>query len=227
VQVGHVKEGFEAGQRAYALAPANPLVLAFYAGINTVAGRDAEASRYATAAVDLGFPKDRFPLPWVSVQTAQHSGHYAEAVALYAKITNDTRVTESARLALGALENPAQRAAALTGISRQFSAAPAQSGADTDVNVCLLAVQFMVIVGGLDEAYALANRCLSRTVPGTVPGSGAPLQGNANVWLPEMRAFRRDARFSALVTRLGLMEYYRQTGPPDDCEFNNNRLQCQ
>jgi len=80
----------------------------------------------------------------------------------------------------------------------------------------------MAIVGGLDEAFALANRCLAIVRAGTVAlHYSAPY-----LWTPEMRPFRRDARFQVFVTRLGLMEYYRQYGPRDDCELKNNKLTC-
>jgi TolB-like protein/Tfp pilus assembly protein PilF len=221
VNFGRLKDGLDAGQRAYALAPANPSVVATYAWINAIAGRDAEASRYAAAAIDLGFPKDSYPLPTVRELAALRSGHYAEAVALNAKTSSDTRSAESARLAYGALEHPAQRATALAAIARLFSAAPAQSGADPGyVGACLDGVQWMAIAGGLDEAFALASRCLTRVGAGTI---AAP---PAYVFTPEMRAFRRDARFGDFVTRLGGMEFFERFGPPDDCELKNNQLTC-
>jgi TolB-like protein len=222
---GRIKEGLEAGQRAYALAPANPFVVAFYAGIKAVAGNIAEASQYAAAAIDLGYPKDTWPLTMVGELAALRSGHYAEAAALNAKNPSDFRSSESARLAYAALANPAQRAAALTAISRLFAVAPAQSGADPDyVGTCLDGTQMMAIAGGLDAAFALANQCLARLEPGVAMWSS--LRAGYLWWSPEMRGFRRDARFQAFLTRLGLMEYYQQYGPPDDCELTNNRLTC-
>jgi TolB-like protein len=222
-RVGRLKEALEAGQRAYAMAPANPFVVAYYALINATADRDADASRYASAAIDLGYPKDTFTLQLVAALAALHSGQYREAAAQYAKVSKDTRSAESARLAFGALEHPAQRAAALTAIARLFSVARTQSGADTEYgNACLNSIQLMATLGGLDEAFTLANRCLTNM------GSSAPSSVSTSlpVWYPEMRGFRRDARFSALVTRAGLMEYYRRFGPPDDCELKNNKLTC-
>jgi TolB-like protein/Tfp pilus assembly protein PilF len=218
---GRLKDCLDAGQRAYALAPANPTVVALYAGFNAAAGRDADASRYAAAAIDLGYPKDSGPLAIVAELAAWRSGHYAEAAALNAKVSNDPRVTESARLAYGALEHPAQRATALAAIARLFSAAPAQIGSRSEyVSACLDGVQWMAIAGGLDEAFALANQCLTRVDPGMVVTS------SFYQWLPEMRPFRRDARFGDLVTRSGMMQYYRQYGPPDECDLKNNQLTC-
>jgi hypothetical protein len=45
-------------------------------------------------------------------------------------------------------------------------------------------------------------------------------------WTPEYRPFRQDPRFQALVTRLGLMEYWQQYGPPDDCDLKDGKLTC-
>jgi TolB-like protein len=222
---GRVKESLEAGQRAYALAPANPFVVAFYAGIKAIAGSTADASQFAAAAIDLGYPKDSWPLTMVGELAALRQGHYAEAAALNAKNPNDFRSAESARLAYAALEHPAQRAAALTAISRLFSVAPAQSGADPDyVGTCLDGAQMMAIAGGLDGAFALANRCVTRLEPGVAMWNS--LRAAYLWWSPEMRAFRRDPRFQAFVTRISLMEYFQQYGPPDDCELKNNKLTC-
>jgi TolB-like protein len=219
---GRVKESLEAGQRAYALAPANPLVVALYAGIEATAGSNAEASKHAAAAIDLGYPKDAWPLAMVGERAALRSGRYAEAAALHAKGSTDARSSaESARLAYGALEHPAQRSAALTAIARQFAAAPAQSGTDTaNGGACMDGAYWMAQLGGLDEAFALASRCA------TGLETGFTNFGNLSPWLPELREFRRDPRFQAVVTRLGLMEYYRQYGAPDDCDLKDNKLAC-
>jgi len=46
------------------------------------------------------------------------------------------------------------------------------------------------------------------------------------LWMPEMRPFRLDPRFQAFVTRLKLFDYWKQYGPPDDCELAGERLVC-
>jgi hypothetical protein len=46
------------------------------------------------------------------------------------------------------------------------------------------------------------------------------------LWIEQMGAFRRDARFQAFVERLGLVDYWSQYGPPDNCELRNGRLIC-
>ena len=221
---GRLKDGLTAGQRAYALAPANPIVVSFYAMINAVAGRDADASRFAAAAIDLGYPKDNPVLATIGELAAWRSGHFAEAMALSARRSNDSRVAESARLAFGVLERPAQRATALAAIAHLFSAVPATPGTGTDyVSTCLVGTQYMAIAGGLDEAFALTNKCFTNAGAGTV--INLPF-ATPYLWTPELRSFRRDARFGNLVNRLGLMEYYQQFGPPDDCDLKDAKLTC-
>lgn len=41
-----------------------------------------------------------------------------------------------------------------------------------------------------------------------------------------MNDFRQDPRFQAFAARLGLMEYWRQYGPPDDCGLRDGVLAC-
>jgi hypothetical protein len=76
-------------------------------------------------------------------------------------------------------------------------------------------------LGALDLAYEVANTTLD-----ALESTGF-LLGAVHVgayWLPEMRPFRRDPRFQAFVTRLGLMEYWQQFGPPDECDVKNGQL---
>jgi hypothetical protein len=90
-------------------------------------------------------------------------------MALSARRSNDSRVAESARLAFGVLERPAQRATALAAIAHLFSAVPATPGTGTDyVSTCLVGTQYMAIAGGLDEAFALTNKCFTNAGAGTV-----------------------------------------------------------
>jgi hypothetical protein len=41
-----------------------------------------------------------------------------------------------------------------------------------------------------------------------------------------MAEFRRDARFPALVERLGLPAYWAVTGPPDGCAVGEGKIRC-
>jgi hypothetical protein len=79
-----------------------------------------------------------------------------------------------------------------------------------------------VNLGALDDAYELANGSLDEYARagtiGAVPWSW--------LWAPEARPFRTDARFQAFVTRLKLMDYWKQYGPPDECDIRGEQLTC-
>jgi hypothetical protein len=92
---------------------------------------------------------------------------------------------------------------------------------DLDMNTRSLMIQLFTQLDALDLAFQLANQSLDHFArTGTVGGAWVAL------WLPELRPFRRDPRFQALVTRVGLMEYWQQAGPPDDCDLNDGKLTC-
>jgi hypothetical protein len=77
------------------------------------------------------------------------------------------------------------------------------------------------LLGDLDGAFDFANRSLNEN-----PRSGTFSLNLPVLWLPEMRSFRKDPRFQSFVTRLGLIDYWKQYGPPDDCDLKDGKLTC-
>jgi hypothetical protein len=78
---------------------------------------------------------------------------------------------------------------------------------------------WLTMLGDLEAAYAFLGRCLEHYAQGGTVGSAWGF-----LWLPEMQAFRRDARFQDFIARLRLIDYWREYGPPDDCELRDGRL---
>ena len=68
----------------------------------------------------------------------------------------------------------------------------------------------------LDDAYRVAK-------------TWRPTSGNAfwAFWENGMKNFRQDPRFADLVTKIGLMEYWREYGWPDACKPVGDSLSCQ
>ena len=71
------------------------------------------------------------------------------------------------------------------------------------------------MLGDLDRAYAASEEWLLLAARSGL--SGIPY--NAGFWLPEMSAFRADPRFEALMSHMGLVDYWRKFGAPDHCEL--------
>jgi hypothetical protein len=76
-------------------------------------------------------------------------------------------------------------------------------------------------LGAVDELYDEVNRQL-RADGGAYP----QIIAIGTLWAPQMRPLRQDPRFQALVGRLGLMDYWRQAGPPDGCTLVGPQLSC-
>jgi hypothetical protein len=224
--VGYVRESQQEIRKAYTLAPASAVVAVIAGILYSASGHDSEALRFAGLARDMGMPKEA--TTGIYAASARRVGRYAEAADLLtADVPPDpgsVRAAEVVKLVYAALADPSRRTAALLARSRLY---PEHSGlkpvnSSTALSACMDSVSNYALLGALDIAYSLTNQCLNEEPPeAAVPGSAA-----AVLWAPEMRAFRQDPRFQALVTRLGLMEYWKQHGPPDDCDLKDGTLSC-
>ena len=84
-RVGKRADALAETRKAMELAPANPSVIAQLASRYSANGRDAEALKYASLAIDLGYPRDTTPLPAVHLNAALRAKRYAEAAEIDAK----------------------------------------------------------------------------------------------------------------------------------------------
>jgi hypothetical protein len=226
--VGHLRDAQQEIQKAYALAPASAEVALIAGVIYGTSGEYSEAVKFSNLDRDLGGPID--PLGRVFVSEARRAGRYAEAANLLAsqyvgKDPDSARAMEVVNLVYTALADPAQREAALAARSRLYPERDelAPANAASAMRACMTSVESYAFLGALDVAYSLLDQCLARQrqLAAASPGLAA-----ISFWLPEMRAFRQDPRFQQLVTRLGLMDYWRQFGPPDDCDIKDGKLIC-
>ncbi len=123
--LGHVRQGLAEAKSAYELAPANPRVVAMAASAYATAGQDRAALKLADAAVDLGYPKDTWPLPAIHELAALRAGRFAEAAGHATKLLDlrdpeQARTAEVMRLVYAALADPGQRGAALAARTRLY-----------------------------------------------------------------------------------------------------------
>lgn len=229
--VGHLHEALEEGRKGYMLAPADPLIIASLAYYYSSVGQDAEALKYADLAIDFAYTKDNAPLPAIYERAARRFGHYADAAeirikTLDATVPDEARTGEVVRLVYAALANPRRKVDAIAARTRLYPKLNAAAKADptvTNAIPCLDSSYMYVLLGELDIAYDLANQCLDSLAPAAVLGTAI---GSELLWSPEVHPFRLDRRFQAFVTRLGLMEYWQQYGPPDDCDLKDRKLTC-
>jgi len=227
---GRLRESLAEEDRAYQLAPVRTAVAINRAIALATLGRDADATRSAQLAEDLGSLGHRDPgSAFVYEEVAIHSQRYLEAAAaVNAELdhaeADQAREAKVLALVYGALSDPGRKAAAMAAYARMYSAARDARGQSAASNIapCLHSSYAYVMLKEIDVAYRLANRCLDSKA------SGALIFGPDGHWLwtPELRPFRQDRRFQSFATRLGLMTYWQWSRPPDDCDLKAGSLVC-
>jgi TolB-like protein len=221
---GRLRGALEEASKGYELAPANATVVAILAYAHSLVGDDAAALKYASAARDLGLPRGVYPLADVALMSALRNRHYAEATAIVEATADpadadEVRAAQVLRRVFAALADPAQRRSAL-------AAAPITAlvpGGLKKLGPCLTGAVSYVLLDALDTAYESVDRCLDQLAPGATHHVAAL---ELSWWMPEFRSFRADPRFQAFVSRMGLMEYWQEYGPPDDCDLKDGKLRC-
>ena len=220
--VGYMRRSLAECREAYRLAPADVTATLLLSATHSLMGFDADALKFANLAVKLGQSPNRVPLPQVFANAAARDGHYAEAAErTIGTMPPSVRAAGSddvIRRLYAALGAPAQRQTAAEAL--RVLVDKSRPG-DLDATARKFMIQAFTQLGSLDDAFNFANKSLDYFArSGTVGPSWGVL------WLPETQPFRRDPRFQALVTRMGLMEFWQQNGPPDDCDLKDGKLTC-
>jgi TolB-like protein/DNA-binding winged helix-turn-helix (wHTH) protein len=218
---GHMREALRALETEYAGAPTNWELIATLSATYNLMGMEAQARRYADLTVALGGGNAAL-LHVVKQWEAIRHARYEEAAAL--ELSTGSAGAESdagratIRQAYAALGQPAQRPAAARALRALFEELSASQG------VARYKEEFIILpvmLGDLDLAFDAANRSLDEFARfGTVGLTWGVL------WMPQMRAFRQDSRFQDLSARLKLLDYWKQYGPPDDCQLVGGRIIC-
>ena len=218
---GKCSEALTHAVEAYALAPATPASAINLAGFSTLNERDEEASRYVQVARDLG-ATGPLPLSIFSSEIARHAGQYATAaehvIMALPKALRTKGIEDVVRQAYDALADVrlAPRAvAAVKALRTQAEVAALET-----YPMSMLTLLWYAWLGAWDEAYETWQRMVRAFKVSGVLNSVEFLP----IWMPELRDFRRDPRFQDIVRQLGLIEYWRERGPPDQCLLEGDRL---
>jgi TolB-like protein len=222
---GQLRAALRSAQEAYRLSPARAQSAMNLAVANEYLDQDADALTYVQLAVDLGMQRSIPPLPFLDAAVAMNAGRYAEAaehmISLLAPSVLEVGGAEVVRLVYAAAAGAGDKRGAIealqalrVGAAREAMARPI---------MVMLATVWFTRLGALDLSYDIAHAVLHEfESTGVLPGAIHV----ATCWLPEMRPFRQDPRFQDFVTRLGLMDYWKQYGPPDDCDLQDGKLVC-
>ena len=201
VSVGRLRDAVEENLIAYQLDPLHPGTNVNLAAVYLYLGEAENAIKYGAAAWDLG----------------HRGGVYISALA-YLQLEEFDRARELARqvddlrpeLLFGLLIEANIDATQMPPLLEALKEHEAElTLRDAFVNYGM--------VGEIDAAYRVVNSDQNDTGTNTW----------FRLWPAYMTEFRQDPRFTALVTRLGLMDYWRDHGWPDACQPAGEGLSCQ
>jgi hypothetical protein len=126
--------------------------------------------------------------------------------------------TEAAGLLCAALADPRKSDAAQTALHAVDRKLRADRIGQIDLKRLML---WYTLLGACDLSYGVVNCALDRCAESGSVGSAWGV-----LWLPEMRRFREDGRFKALVMCLRLIQYWEHSAPLDNCELRGGELRC-
>jgi TolB-like protein/DNA-binding winged helix-turn-helix (wHTH) protein len=220
---GRLHQALAEANMAYQLAPADKFVILTKAAINNFVAHDAEAVKYADLAVAMGIPPNMLPLPQIYSGAALNGARYTEAadrlVPTLAAPIRSAGGAEVIRLVYATLGDPTKKPAALQALQRLVDSL---GKGNIDESSRSAFVVWFCMLDALDPAYDLANQSLAEFARSG--SGGGPVWGY--LWVSGMRSFRQDSRFQQFVTRLNLIDYWKQYGPPDSCDLKDGKLAC-
>jgi len=227
--VGHTQNTVRGLREYYGAAPAVPYIPTLLAAatltLPLAANATQQALAYAELAVDLGMPRSAGPLPVVRAFAALRLGLREDAMRAAQDLGDRLAVAPAAagggdviRTIHAALAGGQQRSIALETLD-VFTSAVTSEQIGPELSV--LVVAWYTMLGELDRAYGFVERVLRQALTRKTLGFFLPW-----IWLPELLAFRQDRRFQQLVQGLGLIEYWKQYGPPDECDLRGDLLFC-
>ena len=215
---GHLRLAAQAAREAYRLAPGYAVYSINIAVAASLSGLDAEAVHYVHQGLELGYSANLPIISIIHANAASRAGNWQEAAnRMEGALPTGARLpggTEAVRLIYAAATDSTKRPAAIDALRNLRASVAAMNS----TILVMLSLTWYVSLGALDAAYDLADERLQRFgIVGLTLGA---------LWLPEMREFRQDPRFSMLADRLGLIEYWKEYGPPDNCELRDGKLVC-
>jgi TolB-like protein/tetratricopeptide (TPR) repeat protein len=219
---GMLDQALHQAREAYRLGPGfagSAVTLAGYYSFNEL---EAEAVEQTQVAVDLGFPEQQPPLPIFRYQGALRAGRYEEACSHILKVVPDGILAqggeEAVQKVFEALADSRRSSAAvsaLRALSRKGD--PIVFGSWP---MAVLIYNWYAMMGAFDDAFEVVQRVVDNFHrSGVVNVLVLP-----PLWLPELKTFRRDARFGRVVADLGMLDYWKVHGPPVHCDIKDGRL---
>jgi TolB-like protein len=213
LSVGRLGDSFAEAESAYRVDPLRPANLMAYANALFTSGRDAQALALMRHGLDR-WPRDPIVFA-ISVWTAASAGEFAFVDQVMAKapmqhLSRDAQgLVARAHFAIEALRFPSsdELSRAMTLLREEIVAGPPRLSL---IGLCAM------LGADLELLYDLVERANFepwKRPEATLP----PLDGLPHLFLRVNARLRQSPRFVELCGRLGLIDYWRETGVWPDC----------
>lgn len=200
-RAGRLRDALEQAEKAYELDPVSPIINYNLAHHLLALGYDDRAERQMRSALELGF------------DAAQDSSVQA---ILALRRGDMQRFEELNRLGLMHSAGDAGVLPAVMAALEDRSRIPELEAALDAAGMPIKSRASIWITLGDDE----------RAVESLLAAAEKGATDMTIVWYPEGRGVRLHPRFGDFAERVGLLEYWKQFGVPDDCRLLEGRLAC-
>ncbi|MFC4314992.1 winged helix-turn-helix domain-containing protein [Steroidobacter flavus] len=211
-QAGHHRKALAEIQLAYEFTPSSPALALHLGAQKLLDGERAEACKWIDLAIANGYPRDLAEVREARAQLAMLDGRFEEAAQELTEILSPTSREaggfEAIQSFYRAQSDPSRGDRAIAAL-RAWEAK--LSPEDLDPGAAHRLIVWYTMLRAIDDAHDVAQRLIDRLASQGTIGNGWGI-----LWTKEMHAFRASPRFQPLLSRLGLLGYWRQYGPPDN-----------
>ncbi len=200
-KVGRLDAALEQARRAYELDPSAPVLAYNLANVYLMRGEDDQALRLSKLAGELGLSSGANE--GIDATVAMRRGQWDESKRLLlAQEHLPVELKSKVGDFVDAIANPAKRPAVVAGLRA------VEPKVATQVDLLMPYIQ----LGQNDIAFQIVEDSLAHDRMAWSRDWSV-----TKAWSPEAAGFRKDPRFSKLVERIGLVDYWKQYGYPDYC----------
>ena len=201
---GRLEASLEAAKKAFELDPASPIINNNLALVYVSLGYDEQALKYSRSAQELGLANVAGGVP---LMMAARRGDRDELLKVLNEAPNTADFPPGFfELVLDVAADPS-RIGELDALLEQEDSPMPEAGR----------FQLYTFIGQPEKALEIAM---------THAGPDQPAVDLGTIWMPEGAALRRLPGFPDLIEKVGLTNYWKQYGWPDDCRPVGESFQC-